>query len=273
MTSTVRSVSGISSPVASRANGHDDQKLQDAPPGSRGAADLSLRQAALTSGVGLLLLAILAAIVNFGVLQKVIVANDAQTTAQNIAAAQGLFRLAIGGFFAVAMLDIVVAWALYYVFQPVNRSLSVLAALFRVVYAAMFAMAVNNLLIALQLVGGADFLKTFGADQVQAQMIVALGAFQSGWDLALIVFGLHLFVLGILVFHAGKTGLRVLGILVSVAGVGYLIDGVGKVLVPNYSLTIAMYVFVGEPLLMVWLLWKAIRGFSSAAPAPAQALA
>jgi hypothetical protein len=273
MTSTVRSVSNVSMPVASRTNGHDDQGMQDAPLPSRGAADISLRQAALAAGLGLLLLAILAAIVNFDVLQKLIVAGDAQTTAQNIAAGQGLFRLAIGGFFAVAMLDVVVAWGLYFVFQPVNRSLSLLAALFRVVYATMFAIALNNLLSALQVVGGADFVKAFGTDQVQAQMMVLLGAFQSGWDLALVVFGLHLFVLGILVFGSGKTGLRVLGILVTAAGVGYLIDGVGKVLVPNYGLTIAMYTFVGEPLLMFWLLWKAIRGFRSGAPTSAQALA
>jgi uncharacterized protein DUF4386 len=271
MTSTARSVSDISLPVASRTNGHDE-RMQDAPRASRGA-DISLRQAALAAGVGLLLMAILAPIVNFGVLQKLIVAGDAHTTAQNIAAANGQFRLAIGGFFAVAILDVVVAWALYYVFQPVNRSLSLLAALFRVVYATIFAIAVNNLLSALQLLGGADFLHAFGTDQMQAQMMVLLGAFQSGWDLALIVFGLHLFVLGILVFRSGKTGLGVLGVLVTAAGLGYLVDGVGKVLVPNYSLTIAMYTFVGEPLLMFWLLWKALRGFRSAAPTAAQARA
>ena len=265
MSTTVHSVSDVSIPAASRGNGHDDPGTRKAPPASGLTAGISLRQAALASGLGLLLLAIVAAIVNFGVLQKLIVAGDAQTTAQNIAAAQGLFRLAIGGFFAVAILDVVVAWGLYFVFQPVNRSLSLLAALFRVVYATIFAVAVNNLLSALQVVGGADFLKAFGTDQMQAQMMVLLGAFQSGWDLALIVFGLHLFVLGILVFRSGKTGLRVVGTLVTAAGVGYLIDGVGKVLVPNYGLTVAMYTFVGEPLLMVWLLWKALTGFGSAA--------
>jgi len=31
-------------------------------------------------------------------------------------------------------------------------------------------------------------------------------------------------------------------------------DGCGKVLVPNYSLTVALHTFVGEPLLMFWLL-------------------
>src|SRR5437764_7919899 len=234
LTSTFRSVSDVVAPVANRTNGHTDPASHDAPLTSRPTPDISLRQAALAAGLGLLLLAILAVIVNFGVLQKLIVAGDAQTTAQNIAAAQGLFRLAIGGFFAVAILDVVVAWGLYFVFQSVNRSLSVLAALFRVVYATMLAIAVNNLLSALQVVGGADFLKAFGTDQVQAQMMVLLGAFQSGWDVVLIVFGLHLFLLGILVFGSGKTGLRLVGILVTAAGVGYLIDGVGKVLLRYY---------------------------------------
>lgn len=86
--------------------------------------DISFRQAALVTGLGLLLLAVLAAITNFGVLQKLIVPGDAKITARNIAAAQGLFRIAIGSFFVVAILDVVVAWALYILFQPVSRSLS-----------------------------------------------------------------------------------------------------------------------------------------------------
>jgi hypothetical protein len=275
MSTTVGSIVDISVPGASQTNGHghDDRGIQGISAGSRMPADISLRQAALVAGLGLLVLAVLAAIVNFGVLQKLIVPGDAQTTAQNIAGAQGLFRLAVGGFFAVAILDVVVAWGLYFVFQPVNRSLSLLAAVFRVVYATMLAIAVNNLVSALQLMGGADFLRAFGTDQVQAQMMVLLAAFQSGWDLALIVFGLHLFILGILVFRSGKRGLRVLGILVIAAGLGYLVDGCGNVLMPNYSLTVAMYTFVGEPLLMLWLLWKGIRGVHPKATAGARAFA
>src|SRR5207245_2026546 len=200
MSTTVRSIADVSVPGASRTNGHDDGGTQDISVGSRLTADISLRQAALVAGLGLLVLAVLAGIVNFSVLQKLIVPDDAPTTARNIAAAQGLFRLAIGGFFAVAILDVVVAWGLYIVFQPVNRSLSLLAAVFRVVYATMLAIALNNLLSALQLVGGADFLNPFGPGQLQAQTMVFLTAFQSGWDLSLVVFGLHLFVMGMLAF-------------------------------------------------------------------------
>ena len=252
MPTSVRSVSDISVPVVptnlemrggtSRTSGHD----------------ITLRQAALIAGLGLLVLAVLSAIANFGVFQRFIVPDDAQTTAQNIAANQGLFRIAIGSFFVVAILDVVVAWALYIVFQPVNRSLSLLAALFRVVYATMLALALNNLLSALQFLDGADSFKAFGTDQLHAQMMVSLNAFQSGWDLALIFFGLHLLILGMLVFRSG-TRLRGLGILVIVAGLGYLVDGSGKLLSPNYTMTVGMFTFVGELLLMFWLLWKGLR--------------
>jgi len=224
------------------------------------AHDISLRQAAIVAGLALLVLAVLAPIANFGILHKLVVAGDAQTTAQNLAAAPGLFRIGIALFFVVAILDVVVAWGLYIFFQPVNRSLSLLAALFRVVYATMLGVALTDLLSALQLSGGADSLKAFGADQLQAQMMVLLGAFQSAWDLSLIIFGLHLFILGMLVFGSGRRLLKVLGILVIAAGVGYLVDGWGTLLVPNYSLTVGMYTFVGEALLILWLFWKGIRG-------------
>jgi hypothetical protein len=254
MSTTVRAVANISVPATT------DREM---------TADLSLRHAALVGGLGLLLMAVLAPIANFGILQGLIVPGDAQATAQHIAAAQGLFRLAIGSFFVVAMLDVVVAWALYVWFKPLDRSLSLLAALFRVVYATMLAVALNSLVTALQFVGGADSLNTLGTTQLQTQMMVSVGAFQSGWDLALIVFGLHLVVLGVLVFRSGNgNALRVLGVLVVAAGLGYLVDGCGKLLLRDYSLTVAVFTFVGEPLLMCVLLWQGIRGLT---PPPARA--
>jgi hypothetical protein len=44
-----------------------------------------------------------------------------------------------------------------------------------------------------------------------------------------------------------------------VAGLGYLVDGFGTVLVPNYSINVAGFTFVGEAALMFWLLIKGAR--------------
>jgi hypothetical protein len=223
--------------------------------------DISRRQAALLAGIALLLMAVLAPIANFGVLSKLIVPGDANTTAQNIAAALGLFRLAIGSLFAVVILDVVVAWALYIFFQPVNRVLSLLAAILRIVYATMFGIAVTNLMSALRLLQGASFRTAVGVNLLSDQAMGLLGAYQSGWDLALIVFGVHLIVVGALVGQTDRRlGLKILGILVIAAGLGYIADSAGRLLLPADNLTISTFTFVGELLLMFWLLWKGIGG-------------
>jgi hypothetical protein len=49
---------------------------------------------------------------------------------------------------------------------------------------------------------------------------------------------------------------RILGILLILASIGYLIDGFGQILSPEYHGTIALYTFIGELVLIFWLLIK-----------------
>ena len=226
--------------------------------------DISLRTAAIVAGGGLLAMAILAGYANFSVIQSLIIPGDAKTTAENIIASAGIFRVSIFLFLVVAILDVVVAWALYVLLTPVNKSLSLLAAWFRIVYAAIFAVALINLFSALQFFSGADYLKTFEVNQLYTQGMASLGEFQLGWDIGLVIFGLHLLVLGYLVFKSGyasKWWGILLSILLVIAGLGYLADSIGKFLLPNYKASIAQFTFIGEVLLIFWLLWKGIKGF------------
>jgi hypothetical protein len=228
------------------------------------APEISRRQAAIVAGIGLLLMTVLAPFANFYVLPSLTVPGDAAATFDRIAASQGLFRTGIATFLIVAILDVIVAWALYYLLKPVDRSLSLLAAWFRVVYAAMFGIALGSLMQVLQLVSGAGFLKAFQTDQLSAQVMLALGTFDQAWALGLVPFGWHLLLLGYLAFKSDlmpRVLLRVLGILLIIAAVGYVVDGLGKILLPDYSANIAGYTFVGEPLFMLWLLWRGIKGF------------
>ena len=102
------------------------------PPGRPGlAANRSIRTASLTAGVGLLLMSALAGFGNFVALRGLVTEGNAAQTATDITASNGLFRLGILSLFLTVALDIVVAWALYHVFRPVNNSLSRLAAWFR----------------------------------------------------------------------------------------------------------------------------------------------
>jgi hypothetical protein len=71
----------------------------------------------------------------------------------------------------------------------------------------------------------------------------------------MIVFGFHLLIIGYLIFRAGYMK-RILGILLILASAGYLIDGIGNILSKDYNVTIALYTFIGELVLIFWLLIK-----------------
>jgi len=220
--------------------------------------DVSLSASAIIAGIGLILMAILAPIANFAILQKLIVSNDSAKTVSNIVSSEGLFRIGICFFLIVAILDIIVAWALYVFLKPVNKSLSLLTAWVRIVYATVLAFVLIYLLNVLQLLHGAEYLASFTTSQIQAQVMLSLNLFNLGWGLDLIIFGFHLLLLGYLVFKSGYMR-KILGILLILASLGYLIDGFGKLLLADYNMNISMVTFIGEVILIFWLLingWK-----------------
>ena len=203
-------------------------------------------------------MAVVAPIANFGLIQRLVVDSDAAATVKNIAASDATFRVGIVGLLLVAALDVIVAWALYFFFERSHRSLSLLAALWRLVYAAMFAASSNELLAVSRALGSTGPWSALEPATRSALAMQHLAAFQSGWDMALVVFGLHLLVLGALAFESGYVP-RYLGALLSVAGLGYLVDGVGKTLSPSYGLSVAAFTFIGEVVLIFWLLIKGWR--------------
>ena len=213
---------------------------------------ISPRTAAIIAGIGLLVMAVLAGYANFGIIQNLIVPGEAQTTAENIMASSGSFRFGIISLFIVAALDVLVAWGLYVILKPANRTFSTVAAWARIIYAAIFAFSLTILLRGFQLI------MTSGSSYAQAMERIT--AFQTGWDIGLILFGVHLLLLGYISFRFGIIP-RWLGALLAIAGLGYLVDSFGLFLIPGYSISIGAYTFIGELVLIFWLLWKGIKGF------------
>ena len=75
-----------------------------------------------------------------------VVPGNAARTAKNVAGHEGMFRFGILSLYLVAVLDVVVAWALYRLFKPVSGVLSKLAAWLRIAYAVVFIVAISQLL-------------------------------------------------------------------------------------------------------------------------------
>ena len=213
----------------------------------------SIRTAALVAGLSLMAMVGLAGFGNFVAVEGLVTPGDAAKTADDILAAEGTFRLGVLALYLVVVLDVVIAWALMRVFDPVSRSLSRLAAWFRLAYSAIFMVAISQLAGIPDLLGGGA--GAFTPEQVAAQALQKVDAYNDIWFAGLILFGAHLVVIGYLAYKSGYVP-AFLGILVVIAGLGYAFDSFGTTLSES-PLEVSVVTFIGEFLLGVWLL---IRG-------------
>jgi hypothetical protein len=155
-----------------------------------------------------------------------------------------------------------VAWALFILLSPVNKNLSLLAAMFRLVFVTIFAYSFVDYFSVLQMVTGADYLKPVETGQLQAQAMLLLNTHNFSVHISYVFFGLHIFLLGYLILKSGYIP-RILGTLLMIASFGYLINSFGNFLSSAYANNkMTFLIFVGLPgliselTLTLWLLLK-----------------
>jgi hypothetical protein len=125
------------------------------------------------------------------------------------------------------------------------------------VYAAVALSGTLNLVTVFRLLNTSDYLKIFGPDQLRAQVDLLLHTFRYDWSMSLVLFGIHLVLLGYLVFRSRYIP-WIIGILLVIDGLGWVIDSIGPYLLPNLPLGFITITFFGELIFMLWLL---IRGW------------
>ncbi|MEC5199194.1 phosphoglycerol transferase MdoB-like AlkP superfamily enzyme [Arthrobacter sp. PL16] len=206
----------------------------------------SLRRPSLIAGSALLLMTVFSIYGVFGPVETLVTAGDPSRTAVDVAASETLFRSGIASLIIVVILDVIVAAALFEVFASVNRAVSMTAAWFRLAYSAVFLVAIVQLLEVPVLLGKGE------------QMLLAVESFNRMWDIGLVLFAVHLLLVGYLAFRSGFMA-KIFGILLGIAGLGYLADGFGAVLAPDLTIGVARFVFIGEVALIFWLLIKGRR--------------
>ena len=221
---------------------------------------MSLRQAALTAGIAYLLMPV--SFAEFYVFPKLFVAGDISQTVQNVAAHGQLLVVGILCHLITLILDVVIAWALYILLTPVNKALSLLTAWFRLVYVAMALVGLLNLVTVFRLVNTPYYQTLFGDQQLHAQVQLLINSFRSDFSMGLVVFGIHLVLLGYLVFRSGYIP-KVLGVILSLLGVGWIVYCLKPYLYPSANLDYVPLAGFGELLLPLWLV---IRGWKIREP-------
>ncbi|HEX7605433.1 MAG TPA: DUF4386 domain-containing protein [Usitatibacter sp.] len=121
---------------------------------------------------------------------RLIVPGNAAETAQNIIGSERLFRMSIAGDLVTYIGVIVLIWALYVLLRPVDRSLALLAVLFRLCENAVLCVATASSLVALRLLGGADDLKAFEPSQLHSLATLVISAQGLAMSVGFILLGL-----------------------------------------------------------------------------------
>jgi hypothetical protein len=213
----------------------------------------SINTTARTAGLLYLLLAILSAFGLVYVPSMIIVPGDAAATANHILASEALFRLGFVVNLLAFTVNVFVAVLLYRVFEPVNKTMAALMVILILVGIAIAMLNELNQLAALLLVGGADYLTTFTTEQLQGLASLFLDIYHHGFVLAHIFFGLWLFPMGYLVIKSAFIP-KVIGFFLLIAGVGYLVDFTFFFLFPDIPVKVSSFTFIGEVMLLLWLL-------------------
>ena len=201
----------------------------------------SQRTGALISGTALTAMVLLSVFGYFIAINGLVTVDDAAKTSEAISASPALWLAGISAMYVVAVLDIVAAAGTYALFKPVNRLVSAVSALTRTAFAAWFMVALS------QLVSAFTHLDT------PAAALADIESFSSMWNTALGLFGVYLLMIAYLSIRSGFMP-KVFGILIGIAGLGYIADLIGLVLVPGFTPTFGLFGFVGETAMIFWLL-------------------
>jgi hypothetical protein len=220
------------------------------------------QKAVKIAGLTYLLSTAIVIAVNFGINARLMVVGNAVETSKNILAHETMFRLSLAGHLFYCMGIIVLLTALYVILKPVNKTLALLAACLRFIYALVWIVVVLNFFTALRLIGSSDYLRVFETDRLQALAKVYL----SGYDA---------YYVGLLFWSLASTlcswlWLKSGYIPMVLAGFGLIASAwcvactVTFIIYPGFADTVNLWLFdsamtIFEIVLSFWLLFKGLK--------------
>ncbi|WP_165997611.1 DUF4386 domain-containing protein [Bacillus sp. Cs-700] len=218
------------------------------------------QKAAVFSGIALLVMTVAAVFAQGYAHSTLVVNGDAVTTLKNIQESQVLFRLEVLGWFIIIIMDLIVSWGFYLFLKPFHPGYALLAGWLRFLYTAMLATAVSHLVVTNTIVQNS--VGSTAVDRVAQQVMDAITAFEATWSFGLIIFGLHLIVVGFVAWKSTKIP-KVISFLVVLAGFSYSIIHFMYHFMPQIEnviglveLILMLPMIIGELGFGIWLLVK-----------------
>jgi len=193
----------------------------------------------------------------YSVRSRLVVSADAAATSANILAHERLFRMALAADLLGVAAYLAVTALFFGLFKPVNRTLSLVAALFSIVGCSVQVAVCAFDLAALGTLGNAQNLSGFQLQQSQALALIFLRLQVQGFSIAIFFFGFYCLLIGVLIFRSAFLP-RGIGILMALGGLAYVTSCLASFLAMPFPMVPSHLVPIlgglGELSLMLWLL-------------------
>lgn len=186
--------------------------------------------------------------------------GDATATANNVRDAEWLFRAGFVSDTVAFAADAALALVFYALLRPVNETLALLAAFFRLAQAAVLGINMLNQFAVLLLLSGDEYLDAFDAGQLDALTMLALEAHSYGYLIGLVFFALASFFLGYLVYRSGFLP-KILGVLLmTLVALGYLLDSLTSFLGADQEALSFVLITPAAIVEIAFCVWLLVRG-------------
>jgi hypothetical protein len=170
----------------------------------------------------------------------------------------GLFRLGFAAYLVEAFSDVVLAWLLYLLLRPVHRDLALLSAFFGIVSMTLFAVVQMFYFTAPLFLRGSRYLAHFSGQELEGHASAFLSISGNLSGLFMLFYGAAWIVRGYLAFRSGYLP-RLLGLLMLVAGAGFVARNIAKVLAPAYASDLLLApMFLNVVALAIWMLARGV---------------
>lgn len=196
------------------------------------------------------------AFVEIVVRQSMLIADDAASTAEALAANESLWRWGL----AIHVLYLVPAaltnLLLFQLFKDAEPTLAKLMLILGIVAVTVEASALAFTAVPLVLIDEPVALEALAGEQGDALAYLAIELFSAGWGIALVFFAGFCVLLGTLISSSGVVP-RALGALMILAGGCYLVSSMTSLIAPAVSSLLVPWILLpcllGELTLAVWL--------------------
>lgn len=186
-----------------------------------------------------------------------IMRGDAAEIAAQLKQNESLFRLGFAAYLVEAFSDLVLAWLFYVLLRPVHRELALLSAFFGIVSMSLFAVT-KMFYFSAPLFLKSKFLSAFSTEQVEGLAGAFLSLYGGLSGLFMLFYGTAWIIRGYLTFKSGYLP-SFLGVLMAIAGCGFVAKNITKVLTPAYSSDMLLApMFLNVVVLAGWMLARGV---------------